>query len=93
MRGWMLLGWVLVAFVGASLFMLTYEVQDLQAELAEVRQRIEHDRERVQVLEAEWSYLNQPKRLRALAEAELGLVPIMPAQIVSWEEFQQRRTR
>lgn len=91
MRGWTVIGWAMVIFVGGLLFMLTYEVQDLQRDLTEVRQRIAHDRERVQVLEAEWSYLNQPKRLRELAESELGLAPITPAQIMSWEEFQQRR--
>lgn len=93
MRGWTLIGWAMVIFVGGLLFMLTYEVQDLQRDLAEVRQRIAHDQERIQVLEAEWSYLNQPKRLRELAKSELGLVPITPAQIMSWEEFEQRRTR
>lgn len=92
MRGWTLVGWAMVAVVGGGLFMLSYEVQDLRAELRDVRERIALDRERLHVLKAEWSYLNQPKRLRELAQDKLGLMPVTPVQMMSWEEFERRRT-
>lgn len=93
MRGSTLLGWALVIVVGGALFALNYEVQELEAELDAVRDRMAQDRERVHVLRAEWSYLNQPQRLRELASEKLGLVPVAPAQVMSWEEFERRRTR
>lgn len=91
MRGLTLIGWALVAVVGGGLFMLSYEVQDRRAELRDVRAAIALDRERLHVLEAEWSYLNQPRRLRELAQDRLGLAPVTPVQMMSWEEFERRR--
>ena len=35
----------------------------------------------IQVLEAEWRFLNQPNRLQRLAENHLELVPLLPSQI------------
>ena len=39
--------------------------------------------EAVQVLHAEWSYLNRPERLAALAARHLDLAPMTPRQIGS----------
>ena len=51
------------------------ELQTLTAEIAQ-------EGEAIRVLRAEWSYLNQPERLQALARKYLALAPTGPNQIV-----------
>ncbi|GAA0599042.1 cell division protein FtsL [Caenispirillum bisanense] len=72
---------VLAIAVGVGLFMLKYEVQGLEDELSRLNREIRADRAAVHVLEAEWSYLNDPARLRELATRHLGLAPLAPDQV------------
>lgn len=72
---------VLAIAVGVGLFMLKYEVQGLEDELARLNREIRSDRAAVHVLEAEWSYLNDPARLRDLASRHLGMAPLAPDQV------------
>jgi hypothetical protein len=62
------------------------EVQELQAE-------IKLQEETIDLLEADWSLLNQPSRLQRLSrafEAELGLKPIKPEQMAQPDELPGR---
>lgn len=81
MRGATLLWALLALVVGTGLFMLKYEVQSLEDQLTSLNRQIRSDRAAVHVLEAEWSYLNDPARLRELAERHLGLAPFAPGQV------------
>lgn len=77
-----LLVWMLILGVSASaLFYVKYSVQNLKRDLAETQRQLLADKEAMHVLEAEWSYLNQPDRLKTLAEKYLKLQPIEVAQI------------
>src|SRR5215470_10495784 len=74
--------WVVVlALLGIGLFQVKYNVQGKERELREVRRQIEANYSSIHVLEAEWSYLNDPLRLADLARRHTGLVPTTPAQI------------
>ena len=70
-----------IAVVGFGLFRLTYEVQDLEDELARLNRTILEEQEAIHVLEAEWSYLNRPARLEKLNDRHLGLGPLSEASI------------
>jgi hypothetical protein len=59
-----------------ALFAVKYEVQHLEGELIELDRAIAADREAIHVLEAEWSHLNNPARLRPLVQRHLGLTPV-----------------
>src|SRR5262249_12617470 len=63
--GWM---WGALAIgVGVSMYLVKYKVQALEDELNVKREQIAHDRAAIRVLEAEWTYLNDPGRLRRLS--------------------------
>jgi hypothetical protein len=77
----------LTVAVSIGLYALSYEVQRLEAQLADLNHSLLNDREDIQVLEAEWSYLNQPERLQVLAAHYLDLEPVEPNQIASAESL------
>ena len=74
--------WVVVlALLGIGLFQVKYNVQSKERELREVRRQIEANYNAIHVLQAEWSYLNDPLRLADLTRRHTGLVPTTPGQI------------
>ena len=74
--------WVVVlALLGIGLFQVKYNVQSQERQLRDVRKQIEANYSAIHVLEAEWSYLNDPLRLADLARRHTELVPTTPGQI------------
>ena len=74
--------WVVVlALLGIGLFQVKYNVQGKERDLREVRRQIEANYNAIHVLDAEWSYLNDPLRLADLTRRHTGLVPTTPGQI------------
>lgn len=72
---------IILALLGVGLFQVKYNVQAKERELREVRRQIEANLTSIHVLEAEWSYLNDPLRLADLARRHTDLVPTTPGQI------------
>jgi hypothetical protein len=72
---------VVLALLGIGLFQVKYNVQSKERELREVHRQIEANYAAIHVLEAEWSYLNDPLRLADLTRRHTELVPTTPGQI------------
>ena len=73
-----------VALIGAmafGLFQLKYAVQAREDELARLDRELIASEETIHVLHAEWSSLNRPERLAALAARHLDLAPMAAGQI------------
>lgn len=88
---WSYLFWLVIAATAATaLFETKHEVQQLEEELLRTQRQIHAERERIQVLRAEWSYLNRPSRIAALAKEHLGLAPMAPDQIVTADRLPPR---
>ena len=73
MRRSTLLWSVLGIAVVVGLFVIKHRVQDLEHRLHALNAEIITDRNATQVLQAEWSYLNQPTRLETLSKRLLGM--------------------
>ena len=78
---------LLAASLSLPLFVVKYQVQDFEGELVEYNRALSDNRQAIHVLKAEWSYLNQPARLRNLAERYLGLAAIEARQVGTADEF------
>ena len=73
--------------VAFGLFQLKDKVAGLEDELRAERRVIEKHREAIQILQAEWSYLNRPDRIADLAERYLSLQPVTSDHIVTLESL------
>lgn len=83
MRPAALLTWVLLAVViGVGMYLLKYKVQALEEQLVAKREQIQRTHGQIRVLEAEWTYLNDPGRLRRLSAQYLGFGPAVPQNVV-----------
>lgn len=74
---------LLVAAAAGFLFYTSHQAQELEAELEASHRAVIAEREAIRILHAEWAYLNEPGRLRALARRHTPLGPAMPIQIVA----------
>ncbi len=74
-----------------ALFSVKYRVQALEGELADLNRSINAEQQAVRVLKAEWSHLNNPDRLRGLAERHLGLDQVRPEQMQTLQSASDRR--
>lgn len=84
MKGKSALFWLgLAAAAGGVLFQTSYEVQELEEKLASVNRKITAEQEAIQILKAEWSFLNDPTRLENLSRTHLALQPTEARQFVA----------
>lgn len=85
-----LLNFILVATVLASAFILyslEHATRGIEREIAKYQRGIDDETENMRLLNAEWSSLTRPDRLRALAELHLGLTTLKAKQIVKLSEI------
>jgi len=82
---------VLIVFLAASLsltlFVVKYHVQDLEEQLVGLNRSITNDKQAMHVLNAEWSHLNDPDRLKVLAKRYLGYGAVQSNQVGTLREL------
>ena len=71
-------------FIGlvTVIFLVKYKVRGLENELVATQQQVVRDKAAIRVLQAEWTYLNDPERLRRLSAEHLGFGPATAKNIV-----------
>lgn len=57
----------------AFVYGVKYEVQGQMKQAAEIERRIAKEKENIAILRAEWSHLNRPEYLQALAQKHLNM--------------------
>jgi hypothetical protein len=79
---------VTLILVGVGVMRIKYEVVFLRKVLRDLETELEKSIDNLNVLSAEWSYLNDPGRLEKLSEKYLkNMRPTENSQIVSLEEI------
>jgi hypothetical protein len=89
----MVLWFILASLFGVSMFLIKYEVQTREAELKALHRDIRSNQESVQVLRAEWSYLNQPVRIESLIRRHMDLRPTDTSQLGGFEALPVRLSK
>lgn len=82
-----------VGLLSTGLYFLEYEVKQMERQLARLDDGLRQDRQAIQVLRAEWSYLTTPDRLQKLAakhRRSLELSPASPVQIAGLADLPAR---
>ncbi len=75
------------------LFRVKYEATDFAGEVAKLRTGIASERAQINVLKAEWNFLNEPRRIQRLADQYLDLQNMDAHQIVTFQELSARLGR
>lgn len=79
--------WLTLTFLlGSGLLVMKNQVQTLENRLVSINKDIETDIKTIHILQAEWSHLNSPSRLRKLAEKHILLNPIRAEQIINYSQ-------
>lgn len=78
------------SLVGWHVYRAEEAATQLDREMRDLNRRIEQARERTQVLRAEWAMLNEPERLRQVAQRHLTLETMTPDQFVRMAELERR---
>ena len=81
---------MLFAAMVFAVYNLKGQVEEREKDLAKVHRAIEQEREAIEMLRAEWSYLNQPERLRRMGATKLDLAPVTTKQLASMERLAHR---
>lgn len=82
--------WIgLACLASGILYQTSYEVQEQEEQLARLNRQIVAEQEAIQVLKAEWAYLNDPTRIERLVAEHLILQPTKGAQIVALDAIPQ----
>ena len=86
----MKLGWMKYAVVavmtfssGTALMYVSHRVQNVQREILRMERSYAQEQETIRLLQAEWSFLNNPERLESLATQYLDLNAPPPEQLIS----------
>lgn len=91
------LGWIvaMVVFVGLLVALYSIKARTLgaKARVHALEQTLVHEKQIVQMLAAEIAHLESPKRLRVLAEEQLGLQPTPVARTLTLSEAADQMAR
>lgn len=77
----------MVVATAVATFVVKNGVRELEAELLTLGNAISEDREAIEVLQAEWAFLNQPAALEERGRQLLGLVAPSAKQILPIDAF------
>jgi len=86
-RRWTILWGLIAVIAGAFSIIVSTEVQEQENTLDRINRTVAGHHEAINVLRAEWSYMNRPGRLENLSLRHLGLQPVKPEQMMRVSEL------
>ena len=93
----MLITFLLAVSLTLTLFVVKYQVQDMEDQLTRLNRSITEDKQAIHVLKAEWSHLNDRTGSRPLPSGIWGSARSKPARSArsrnycrNWDKFSRR---
>lgn len=74
---------ILSLVLGCILFKVKHEVVEIEQKISKATQQMRREKENIHILKAEWSHLNEPQRLKGLAQKFLDIMPMKTEQILA----------
>jgi hypothetical protein len=81
----------ILTMIGVGLYQVELGVLAKQAELKQINHQIDANRDAMHVLDAEWSYLNDPTRLADLTRRYTDMIPVTPTQVAGFDRLMPRQ--
>ena len=85
-----LLGTILTAVLGTTLYQVKIGIDAREAELLTLEHEIRNTEREIAVLEAEWAYLSRPERVLELSDRLLEMKPIDTDRVLPLEAIPMR---
>ena len=85
-----LLGTILTAILGTTLYQVKIGIDAREASLLQLEREIRDTEREIAVLEAEWAYLSRPERVQELSDRVLEMKPIDADRILPIEAIPMR---
>jgi hypothetical protein len=82
-----IIGLILTIVIGAGTYWVSHEVERLEKRYAAIQSDILAEQESIHVLQAEWSYLNNPARIERLTQDHLSLAQIEVLQMATIDDL------
>ena len=83
---------LVIVMAGVTTYWIKSKALEKQQRLEVLQSRIETEKDRMLVLEADWSYLTRPDRIQRLSEEMLSFAPVEPQRILSLDHLGEGNT-
>jgi hypothetical protein len=89
MKGILVAVWLLgAAITGVALYGIAYQVEGMDKELSALQRNITDEREKIHVLQADWTYLARPERIEDLSRQFLPrMQPLTAERIGTYDDI------
>jgi len=84
-----ILGALLIVAAGICAYMIKSHAIEKEQQLESILAQIEAEKDRITVLEADWSYLTRPARIQHLSREMLSFAPVTPDRILTLDIFDE----
>ena len=82
-----IIGLIMTILIGTGTYWVSHQVERLEKRYADIQSDILAEQESIHVLQAEWSYLNNPERIERLSRQYLSLAQIDVLQMASIDDL------
>ena len=78
-----ILGGFIITAAGVTAYMMKSFALEQEQQLASIEAQISEEKDKITVLEADWSYLTRPSRIQQLSREMLDFAPAEPSRILT----------